>query len=92
MPQPVRTRRFLAPHPLVTLGGIAVAMAVSLYGRATGFQPPYAYVVFTVVFAVAFSIVSRRSARRQSVRRDHELEELRRKPILGLDEDADRHA
>lgn len=88
MAQPVRTRRFLAPHPLVTLGGIAVVIAVFLFGRVTRFQPPYAYVVFTIVFAVAFSMISRRSARRQSLRRDRELEELRRKPVLGLDDDS----
>ena len=88
MIRPARTRRFLAPHPLVTLGGIAAAMAVFLFGRATGFQPPYAYIVFTVVFAVAFSAISRRSARRQAVRREREIEELRRKPVFGLDNDS----
>ena len=92
MPQPVRTRRFLAPHPLVTLSGIAVAVAVFLFGRATRFQPPYAYIVFTIVFAVGFSAISRRSARRQSLRRDREMEELRRKPVLGLDDDAGRRS
>jgi hypothetical protein len=81
-----RPRRFLAPHPLVTLGGLAAAVAVFLFGRSTGFQPAWAYVTFTIVFAAAFRAVSRRSARRQALRRERELEELRRKPVFGLDD------
>jgi hypothetical protein len=86
MPPPARTRRFLAPHPLVTIAGIAIALAMFLVGRATQFQPPYAYIVFTVVFAVVFSAISRRSARRQHRRRERDLEALRRKPVFGLDD------
>jgi hypothetical protein len=89
MPPPARTRRFIAPHPLVTIAGFAVALAVFLVGRATSFQPPYAYIVFTVVFAVAFSAISRRSARRQHLRRERDLAELRRKPVFGLDDPSD---
>lgn len=83
---PARPRRFVAPHPLVPLGGIAVAAVVFLLGRKTGFQLAWAYVIFTIVFAVAFSTLSRRSARRQALRRKQELERLRGKPVFGLDD------
>lgn len=88
MPQPrTPSRRFIAPHPLVTLGGIAGVFLMWLIGRRTNFQPAYIWITIGVSFAVLFSAISRRSARREAARRDREMEELRRKRVFGLDEE-----
>lgn len=82
------SRRFIAPHPLVTLAGIACVFVAWMIGRRTNFQPPYVWIVFGVCFAVLFSAISRRSARHEAAKRDRQMEELRHKRVFNLDDES----
>ncbi len=79
-------RRFPAPHPLVTVVGILLAIAVWIASQRAAPELRIYYIPVAVTLAGVFVYVSRRSGRREVLRREQELEKLRNRPVLGLDE------
>jgi hypothetical protein len=73
------------PHPLILLGGVVVLIAAILLGLTQNFPRSY-FLVFLICFLAAFRSILRWSGRRQLERRRKELEEIRRKPVLGLND------
>ena len=71
------------PHPIITLSGLLILVVGLGLTLKTGYRPP---VWLPVVFAIAFGVLSRRSARRQKAKRAKELEELRNKRVLHLED------
>jgi membrane protein implicated in regulation of membrane protease activity len=85
-PAAQRFRRFAAPHPLVMLVGIAVLAVLAWLRFALGFLSGSNFIIAVVLFLFVFTRVSRRSARKMRERHQRELEELRGKPILHLND------
>ena len=78
--------RIPAPHPRITILGILLAIGVWFASRNS---PPDMRIYFlpvAVILAGLFVYISRRSVRREAIRRQQKLEELRKKPVLGLDD------
>ena len=70
------------PHPLVILFSLVILIALWL-GLRAGYDPP---VWLSVILVIVFSVLNRRSAKRQKARRERELNELRNKRVLHLDD------
>ncbi len=78
--------RFDAPHPAVTIGGIAVLAILALMRFRWGLLSGDAFLIMVVVYMMAFTTLSRRSARRMRERRRRKLDEMRGKPVLHLND------
>lgn len=82
----VRPRRFNIPHPLVVLAGLAGVCGLYFLLPREDLNP-LLRVGVGVAFVVVFGYLSRRSARREAIKRERALEKLREEPIWHLDEE-----
>jgi predicted PurR-regulated permease PerM len=82
-PRPIKKD---APNPLLILAGLAVVCALAMISLKTTLLPRAYAVVLAVGFAIFFRWLSRRSAQATRARREQELEQLRRTPVLRLDD------
>ncbi len=82
-PRPVRKD---TPHPLLTIGGLLVVLALVVISLKTTLLPRSSAIIIAICFVILFRWLSRRSAQATRVRREEELERLRRTPVLGLDD------
>ncbi len=85
-PASTKFARFDTPHPLVMLGGIAVLALLALMRFKWGLISGDTFIIMVVVYMMAFTTLSRRSARRMRARRLRTLEEMRGKPVLHLND------
>ena len=83
---PGRPKTTDLPHPLLVIGAALVLGGVLIYVLRTGHRVTTLQAILLVVFVLVFSRVSRWSARKRKEKRLRELEELRRKPVLGINE------
>lgn len=74
------------PHPFVTIAGLLITFALAVIALKTTLLPRTTAIILALAFLIAFRWVSRRSAKAMSERRQRELEELKRRPVLGLNE------
>jgi len=82
----LRRRTSDLPHPLLVAGALVVLGGLLFYVLRTGHRVTTLQAILLVVFVLVFSRVSRWSARKRKEKRLRELEELRRKPVLGINE------
>ena len=82
-PRPVKRD---IPNPLLTLAGVALALAVVVISVKTTLLPRSYAVGLAIAIIVVFRWLSRRSAEAARIRREQELEQLRHARVLGLDE------
>jgi predicted PurR-regulated permease PerM len=75
-----------APHPLVMLAGVVIALALVVVSLKTTLLPRSYAVVLAVSFVIIFRWLSRRSATAMRERRQRELEQLRTTPVLHLND------
>jgi Flp pilus assembly protein TadB len=75
-----------APHPLVTLIGALLAVALIIISLKTTLLSRTATILIAVCFIAAMRWVSKKSAKAMRERNDRELEELRSKPVLHLND------
>lgn len=90
--QLIRPKRFVIPHPLVALLGLAGVIVIYRLGQARGYESMLDYAPWLVGFLVIFSYISRKSARNQTLRRQQELERLRKQPVWNLDDSSEDDA
>jgi Flp pilus assembly protein TadB len=83
--QPRPTRRD-APHPLLTLAGVVIALGLVVISLKTTLLPRSYATVLAICFIIGFRWLSRRSASAMRERREQELEQLRSTPILHLND------
>ncbi len=74
------------PHPLLVIGAVIVLGGLFLYVLRSGHRVSTLEAILLVIFVLVFSRLSRWSARKRKEKRLRELEELRRKPVLGINE------
>jgi predicted PurR-regulated permease PerM len=82
-PRPVKRD---APHPLLILAGLGIVCALAVISLKTTLLPRSYAVVLAIGFTIFFRWLSRRSAQATRARRERELEQLRRTPVLRLDD------
>lgn len=82
-PRPARKD---TPHPLLTIGGLLVVLALVVISLKTTLLPRSYTIMIAICFVIFFRWLSRRSAKAARVRREAEIERLRRTPVLGLDD------
>jgi Flp pilus assembly protein TadB len=75
-----------APHPLLTLAGVAIAFALVMISLKTTLLPRSYATILAVGFIIFFRWLSRRSAGAMRERKEQELEELRNTPVLHLND------
>jgi hypothetical protein len=83
--QPRPTYR-AAPHPLVTAAILAIAFALIVIAPRTTLFSRLELSIVAICFALVSRWVSRWSANAMRERRERELEQLRRTPVLGLND------
>jgi hypothetical protein len=83
--QPLPVRRY-TPHPLVTLAGVLFAFALIVVAFKTTLMPRATLIILAVCFVIVFRRASHWSAKAMRERRERELEQLRRTPVLGLND------
>ena len=71
-----------APHPLLTLAGVAIACALVVVSLKTTLLPRS----YATGFIIYFRWMSRRSAGAMRERREREMEKLRNTPVLHLND------
>jgi Flp pilus assembly protein TadB len=74
------------PHPLVTLCGLLIVLALVVIGIKGTILPRGAAIVITACFIIFFRWVSRRSSIAMRQRREQEMEQLRSTPVLHLND------
>ena len=84
MPERPRTRDL--PHPLLVICAVLVLGGLLLYVLRSGHQVSTLQAILLVIFVLVFSRVSRWSARKRKEKRLREIEELRRTPVLRINE------
>jgi predicted PurR-regulated permease PerM len=84
-PGPRPTKRD-APHPLLMLAGVVIALALVVISLKTTLLPRSYAVVLAISFVIIIRWLSRRSAAAMRERRQRELEQLRSTPVLHLDD------
>ena len=84
MPERPRTRDL--PHPLLVAGALIALGGLLIYVLRTGHRVSTLEAILLVVFVLVFSRVSRWSARKRKEKRLRELEELRRTPVLRIND------
>ena len=72
------------PHPLVTIAGLLITFALAVIALKTTLLPHTTAIILALAFLIVFRWVSRWSAKAMFERRQRELEELKRTPVLGL--------
>lgn len=75
-----------APHPLVTLTGVMIAFALIWIALKTTLLPRSTAIIITIAFVLVFRWVSRWSAKLMREKRERELEDMRSRPVLGLND------
>ena len=75
-----------APHPLLTLAGVAIAFALVMMSLKTTFLPRSYATILAIGFIIFFRWLSRRSAGAMRERRERELDKLRSTPVLHLND------
>jgi hypothetical protein len=73
-------------HPLLTLAGVIIALALVVIALKTTLLPRSYAVVLAISFVIVFRWLSRRSATAMRARRQRELEQLRSAPVLHLND------
>jgi Flp pilus assembly protein TadB len=81
-----RPSRRSAPHPLVTLIGALLAVALIIISLKTSLLSRTASILIAVCFIAIMRWVSKKSAKAMQARNERELEELRSKPVLHLND------
>jgi Flp pilus assembly protein TadB len=81
-----RAPRRSAPHPLVTLIGALLAVALILIALKTTLLSRTTAILIEVCFIAVLRLVSKKSAKAMQERNERELEELRRRPVLHLND------
>lgn len=76
-------RTFSMPHPLVSIAGILFISALLYLAFKTSYHLP---VPILVALVIVFGAVGRWSAHKQQERRRQKLEELKRQPVLHLND------
>jgi Flp pilus assembly protein TadB len=74
------------PHPLVTIAGLLITLALAVIALRTTLLPRTTAIILALAFLILFRWASRWSAKAMSERRQRELEELKHTPVLGLRE------
>jgi protein-S-isoprenylcysteine O-methyltransferase Ste14 len=83
----LRPARREQPHPLVTILGLLIVLALIVISLKTRLLPsPVVMIPFAICFLMAFHWASRWSARAMRERRERELERVRHTPVLGLND------
>ena len=82
-PRPVKRD---TPHPLVTLAGGLFAFSLIVIALKTTLLPRATLIILTICFMIVFRWTSRWSAKAMRERRERELDELRRTPMLHLND------
>jgi len=75
-----------APHPLLTLAGVAIACALVVVSLKTTLLPRSYATGLAIGFIIFFRWMSRRSAGAMRERREREMEKLRNTPVLHLND------
>lgn len=75
-----------APHPLLMLAGVTIAIVLVVVSLRTTLLPRSYATILAIVFIIFFRWLSRRSAAAMRERRERELEQLRSTPILHLND------
>jgi hypothetical protein len=75
-----------APHPLVTAAILAIAFTLIVIALRTTLFSRLELIIIAISFAIVSRWVSRWSANAVRERRERELEQLRRTPVLGLND------
>ncbi len=83
---PGRPKTTDLPHPLLVIAALIVLVGLLIYVLQTGHRVTTFQAILLVVFVLVFSRVSRWSARKRKEQRLREMEELRRTPVLRIDE------
>jgi Flp pilus assembly protein TadB len=81
-----RASRRSAPHPLVTLIAALLAGALILISLKTSLLSRSAVILIAICFIAVLRFVSKKSAKAMQQRNERELEELRRRPVLHLND------
>ena len=71
------------PHPLVALLGVLLAAGFLGLAMSGVYRPP---TWVPVMLVIAYGLLSRRSARREKAKRLKQLDELRNKRVLNLED------
>ena len=75
-----------APHPLVTVVGLVVLAVLAWLHFKLNFLSSSAFLTVELLVAVLYTRLARRSARKVRERHLRELEEMRGKPVLHLND------
>jgi Flp pilus assembly protein TadB len=74
------------PNPLLILAGVVSALTLFAISVKTTLLPRSYAIGLAIFIIVVFRWLSRRSAKAARIRREQELEQLRHKRVLGLDD------
>jgi Flp pilus assembly protein TadB len=74
------------PHPFITLSGVILAFVLVVIALKTTLLTRATLIILAICFVIVFRWVSRWSARAMRERRERELEQLKRTPILHLND------